>query len=349
MSQKSGFESTTVAVNESSGSTLIKKRSAQEDESQAKGSDDQSILLTKNTKCNLIRKRPKPESPCAEGGAESGGGQKQDVMSPKRVGVKIMSPMLKNQPPLAVSIGNNANNRVVRNSSESVRQHKATALELRSRGLLPRYCKNIPLKNKYLEMILDGSKVIEGRINSGMPAQCRPNDFILFFSGDVCCLTKVKEKTPYPTFREMLAHHGIRACLPDFKGNLDAAEKLYRSFPGYAEKEKKFGVLSLDVQLASPAEMKAMMQEREGHYNDNRGKADRGGYGHYGSRHQRDGDRQGDRHHHSSGSESRHVDRRGDGDGDFRRDRRPHEVTGSGAARRDRSRSRDRDRGRNGW
>jgi len=330
------------AANKSTGSKLIKKSSAQDGESQqVDGSDNQSIHSS-TTQSNLIRKRPKPESTCVERGTEG-----VDVMSPKRIGVKIMSPLLKNQSSVVASSGH----KIVRNSSETIRQHKATALELRSRGLLPRFCKNIPLKIKYLEMVLDGSKVIEGRINSGLPAQCRPNDFILFFSGDVCCLTKVREKTPYPTFREMLAHHGIRSCLPDFKGNLDAAEKLYRSFPGYAEKEQKFGVLSLDVQLASPVEMKAMMQERPGNnYSDNcdnRSKADRGGgYGQHENR-QRDRERQGDdsRYHHSGGPGSWNSVRR-DGDGDFRRDRRPQEGTGFGANRRDRSRSRD--RGRNG-
>mmetsp|Transcript_30204 Transcript_30204/g.66013 ORF Transcript_30204/g.66013 Transcript_30204/m.66013 type:complete len:317 (-) Transcript_30204:149-1099(-) len=241
-----------------------------------------------------------------------------DSMPPKKIGIKIMTPMMREAA---------AATACVKNSTGSVQRHKAMALQIRDQRLLPRFTKTIPLKMQYLGMILDGSKTVEGRINTGMPAQCRKNDSILFFSGDTCCLTKVTDKMQFPTFREMLSHYTIKSCLPDFKGDLDAAEKLYRSFPGYAEKEARFGVLGLELRLATEEELSNMASAS----NSARGHDERG---------------------HNRGHEERGRNGNGnrEGNGDFRRGRERYDgdrrqsgsSLGSGSHRGDRSRSRDR-------
>jgi ASC-1-like (ASCH) protein len=171
--------------------------------------------------------------------------------TPKKKGTVILSPLLRNQQP------NNSDANSKR-TFEAISRHQSLALKLKAKRLLPRYCTTLPLKMNYLKMILDGRKTVEGRVNTGLPARTRVNDTILFFSGDVCCLTQVVEKRQFSTFRAMLDHYGITTCLPDFTGDLSAAERLYRSFPGYAQKERDFGVLGLKLRVMDQEEMENM-------------------------------------------------------------------------------------------
>ncbi len=156
----------------------------------------------------------------------------------------------------------NAGNPKPLNSRDSINQHKRLALSLKQQMMLPKFTQQMPLKQVYLEFMLDGRKTVEGRINTGIPARVRVNDHMLFFANDTCCLVKITDKRSFPTFRQMLQHSGIKTCLPDFNGNLDAAERLYRSFPGYAEKEAKFGVLGLTVELVSNVEMESILKRK---------------------------------------------------------------------------------------
>ncbi len=145
---------------------------------------------------------------------------------------------------------------------DSSEEHMKLALELRSQKLLPPYCQHIPLKMPYLRAILEGKKTIEGRINSGFMTNIRSNDHVMFFSGDKCCLVKVSQKDTYRTFREMLSSHGVHSCLPGFHEGLDGAVRLYRSFPGYTEKEERYGVLALTIKTVSCEAMKRSLEER---------------------------------------------------------------------------------------
>jgi ASC-1-like (ASCH) protein len=143
----------------------------------------------------------------------------------------------------------------------AISEHKALALQLKESRNLPRNCRTMPLKQQYLNFILQGSKTIEGRVNTGMPAYTRVNDYFLFFNHDSTCMTQIMEKKSFPTFKEMLQHYTIKSCLPDFKGDLDAAEKLYRSFPGYAEKEARHGVVGMKLRLLDTTEMREMLKD----------------------------------------------------------------------------------------
>ncbi len=53
-----------------------------------------------------------------------------------------------------------------------------------------------------------------------------------------CCITEIKT---FSTFREMLCHFGLQQCLPGV-ADLQQGVEIYRAFPGYSEKEEKFGV-----------------------------------------------------------------------------------------------------------
>ena len=55
-------------------------------------------------------------------------------------------------------------------------------------------------------------------------------------------MVRVTQVTYHDGFAAMLEHHSIAACLPDVT-SLDAAVKVYESFPGYRENAKRHGVI----------------------------------------------------------------------------------------------------------
>ena len=55
-------------------------------------------------------------------------------------------------------------------------------------------------------------------------------------------MVRVTQVTYHDGFTAMLEHHSIAACLPDVT-SLDAAVKVYESFPGYRENAKRHGVI----------------------------------------------------------------------------------------------------------
>ena len=146
---------------------------------------------------------------------------------------------------------------VVIATPSEIAEHKRLSLELKNSKRLPKHCIDMPLKIQYLNEILKGSKTVEGRINTGFPARCRKGDFMLFFSHDNCCMTRVVEKSPFKTFREMLSHCGVQACLPEYRADdVNGAVRLYHSIPQYQEKESRFGVLGIKIQRLSLSELR---------------------------------------------------------------------------------------------
>ena len=59
----------------------------------------------------------------------------------------------------------------------------------------------------------------------------------------------VKRVTRYDTFLAMLNAHGVEAFLPGFRGSVEAAARLYRSFPGYEEGERRYGAVAVEVEV----------------------------------------------------------------------------------------------------
>ncbi len=100
---------------------------------------------------------------------------------------------------------------------------------------------------KYLKMIIDGRKTIEGRINTGMFAKVSQGENIQFFCRDLKVLCRVKRITPYPTFAKMLEQEGVAPCLPD-ESSLQRAIDIYARIPSYPERERKFGVVAIQLE-----------------------------------------------------------------------------------------------------
>jgi ASC-1-like (ASCH) protein len=112
------------------------------------------------------------------------------------------------------------------------------------------------IKEPYLSMIRSGRKTVEGRINSGQMARIQVGDILEFKNhNSEPLLMKVVGNTTYQTFHDMLTAEGVSKCLPNYT-NLDAAVSLYRSLPGFREKEIKFGVVAFRISRLSDEEEK---------------------------------------------------------------------------------------------
>lgn len=106
---------------------------------------------------------------------------------------------------------------------------------------------------KYIHLIREGKKTVEGRVNSPFYKDIRKGSLIrLFYVGnpndDVVCF--VKNVNKYDTFEEMLKSEGISNCLPN-ETDLQKAISVYKGIPGYAEKGDKYGVLAFQVEVVS--------------------------------------------------------------------------------------------------
>lgn len=118
---------------------------------------------------------------------------------------------------------------------------------------LPRFYKGVTLMKKYLYMIRDGRKTVEGRINRGMFAKYKipVGSGLRFFytqnaQDDVHC-TILGVRT-FDTFREMLQHYGYEKLVPDVN-SLEAAVAAYAKIPGYSQKERDSGVIGIELRV----------------------------------------------------------------------------------------------------
>jgi ASC-1-like (ASCH) protein len=118
---------------------------------------------------------------------------------------------------------------------------------------IPERWKASTLMKKYLYMIRNGSKPVEGRINRGMFAArgLQVGMGMRFFyqqnaNDDVQCV--IKGVKTFRTFREMLEHYGWQKCVPDARG-LEDAVQIYARIPGYARKESESGVIGIELEV----------------------------------------------------------------------------------------------------
>eukprot|EP01038_Epipyxis_sp_PR26KG_P007937 gene7937-10770_t len=226
------------------------------DRDEVKGASDQEIKSV-GSKIISLPKISIPPSPASFKSTKDSSSM-LDISSriPKKQPTLIVNPLVRQQQQQQQNSKINMMSTSNPMKMEDILEHKRAVLGLKESDSLPRGCFRLPLKKQYLDMLLNGSKTVEGRINTGIAARARENDYMLYFTGNDFCLTSVTEKSTFKTFREMLEHYTIKACLPDFRGDLDAAEKLYRSFPGYAEKEAKFGVIGIKLTTLTIPQLK---------------------------------------------------------------------------------------------
>jgi ASC-1-like (ASCH) protein len=109
--------------------------------------------------------------------------------------------------------------------------------------------RHLTLKKIYIEQIRAGQKTVEGRIFERSVKKIRVGDHVRFYyysnsKDDVTC--QVVKISRYTTFRLMLEDKGYEKCIPK-ASSLEAAAKQYAAIPNYTEKEKKFGVVALEL------------------------------------------------------------------------------------------------------
>lgn len=120
------------------------------------------------------------------------------------------------------------------------------ASEVTSMPKLPPKQTTCSIQRKYLHFIMNGSKSIEGRINSGIFAKLRVGEHIKFFCGNESVISEITALKPYDSFADMLEKEGVERCLPDIK-SLKAAIDVYNNIPRYAQKADQFGVLAIHL------------------------------------------------------------------------------------------------------
>lgn len=107
---------------------------------------------------------------------------------------------------------------------------------------------SVTLKMKYLEMIDDGVKTVEGRINSGMFQRLCAGQQIRFFCQERYVLCEVLHINRYPSFRQMLKEEGFKVCIPNAR-TLEDAVAAYDRIPGYNNRAAQYGVLGIGLKV----------------------------------------------------------------------------------------------------
>ncbi|EFJ43360.1 hypothetical protein VOLCADRAFT_66018 [Volvox carteri f. nagariensis] len=119
------------------------------------------------------------------------------------------------------------------------------------------------LMPRYLELIRSGTKTVEGRIRAGKWADVIPGDIFRFFSTQAPPSSTLPANTntnsvsvrcraitvrQYDSFQAMLEGEGLAACLPGVQ-SLEEGVEVYRSIPGYREREAVEGVVAVGLEL----------------------------------------------------------------------------------------------------
>jgi len=105
------------------------------------------------------------------------------------------------------------------------------------------------VQNRYFELLENGKKTVEARVNKCPYNKIEKGDLIQFqinedLSKVVLC--KVKDKFIYPTFKELLEKEGLKPCLPDAL-SVDEGVQTYHSFGKYETEVEKYQAVAFRI------------------------------------------------------------------------------------------------------
>lgn len=111
------------------------------------------------------------------------------------------------------------------------------------------------IQKEYLDYIIEGKKISEGRVNIPDYANVKPGDILLFWDNEggsaYCSVTSVGR---YDSFQKMLVSNGVVSMLPDINPDLYTADQMvdlgvqvYDSFPGYKVGVKIYGSIAFGL------------------------------------------------------------------------------------------------------
>ena len=122
----------------------------------------------------------------------------------------------------------------------------------------------LDVQEYYFNKIEEGTKTVEGRAGKVDTSKNINENYkehrSIYKAGDrlqftvsgkensktlLCDITAVKF---YDGFENMLRQSGLQNCLPDID-SIDKGVEIYRSFPGYADREVKYGAVGIHIRL----------------------------------------------------------------------------------------------------
>lgn len=106
---------------------------------------------------------------------------------------------------------------------------------------------NVGLNDKYLEMMKNGTKVWEGRLNNAKYGAIQVGDRVVFESPTRTLNAMIEERRTFESFRRMLEDQSVEAFLPGDGQDLDGAVEVYRGFPGYRDGEAELGAIAFKI------------------------------------------------------------------------------------------------------
>lgn len=100
----------------------------------------------------------------------------------------------------------------------------------------------INVQEPYYSFILNGQKIVEGRLNKGKFKDIEVGDEIVINQES---RFKVLAKNIYLSFREMIEKEGVENVVPDAKSIEDAINAYYKFYS--KEDEQEFGVVAIGL------------------------------------------------------------------------------------------------------
>merc|ERR1712032_26338 len=102
------------------------------------------------------------------------------------------------------------------------------------------------MQQQFLDLIKAGKKRWEGRLHTGAAVGVSMGCSVRFSSTEEDLEMKVRSVRNYRSFAHMLEDLGVHTCLPGVS-TVKEGVAIYHSFPGYADKECKLGVVAMEL------------------------------------------------------------------------------------------------------
>lgn len=102
------------------------------------------------------------------------------------------------------------------------------------------------LQWRYFDLIRSGQKRWEGRLKVGAAVGLSVGCKVTFSCGSSDLEMTVRSVREFRTFEDMLRELGVETLLPGV-GSVSQGVAVYHGFPGYAEKERRFGVVAMEL------------------------------------------------------------------------------------------------------
>lgn len=127
--------------------------------------------------------------------------------------------------------------------------------QIPSSSQIPTYVSSRPekvtsstIQQKYLNLIADGRKTIEVRINSGMFGNLEKNGKIQFFNQNKKVLCRIEELNYYRSFEDLFESEDYKLCIPDATSKREALNA-YSNINGYTERAARSGIVAIHLKL----------------------------------------------------------------------------------------------------